>query len=90
MKYKLVAHWISPELQDKEIVTDEYIRDYKRFSDVSNGEEFLMKYPIESNVVEEFDIDCDYVCDYLLNEDDDGIYLFQKMWKKFGNLWNNH
>ena len=36
-------------------------------------------YPIESNVVEEFDVDCDYVCDYLLNEDDDGIYLFQKM-----------
>ena len=79
MKYKLVAHLVSPELQDKEIVTDEYIRDYKRFSDVSNGEEFLMKYPIESNVVEEFDIDCDYVRDYLLNEDDDGIYLFQKM-----------
>lgn len=78
-KYKLVAHLISPELQDKEIVTDEYIRDYKRFSDVSNGEEFLMKYPIESNVVEEFDADCDYVYDYLLNEDDDGIYLFQKM-----------
>lgn len=78
-KYKLVAHLISPELQDKEIVTDEYIRDYKRFSDVSNGEEFLMKYPIESNVVEEFDIDCDYVSDYLLSEDDDGIYLFQKM-----------
>lgn len=79
MKYKLVAHLVSPELQDKEIVTDEYIRDYERFSDVSNGEEFLMKYPIESNVVEEFDVDCDYVCDYLLNEDDDGIYLFQKM-----------
>ena len=79
MKYKLVAHLISPELQDKEIVTDEYIRDYERFSDVSNGEEFLMKYPIESNVVEEFDVDCDYVRDYLLNEDDDGIYLFQKM-----------
>lgn len=79
MKYKLVAHLISPELQDKEIVTDEYIRDYKRFSDVSNGEEFLMKYPIESNVVEEFDADCDYVRDYLLNEDDDGIYLFQKI-----------
>ena len=78
-KYKLVAHLVSPELQDKEIVTDEYIRDYKRFSDVSNGEEFLMKYPIESNVVEEFDVDCDYVRDYLLNEDDDGIYLFQKM-----------
>ena len=85
-KYKLVAHLVSPELQDKEIVTDEYIRDYKRFSDVSNGEEFLMKYPIESNVVEEFDADCDY----LLNEDDDGIYLFQKIWKKFGNLRNNH
>ena len=79
MKYKLVAHLISPELQDKEIVTDEYIRDYKRFSDVSNGEEFLMKYPIESNVVEEFNADCDYVSDYLLSEDDDGIYLFQKM-----------
>lgn len=78
-KYKLVAHLISPELQGKEMVTDEYIRDYKRFSDVSNGEEFLMKYPIESNVVEEFDADCDYVSDYLLNEDDDGIYLFQKM-----------
>lgn len=78
-KYKLVAHLVSPELQDKEIVTDEYIRDYKRFSDVSNGEEFLMKYPIESNVVEEFDIDCDYVSDYLLSEDDDGIYLFQKI-----------
>ena len=78
-KYKLVAHLISPELQDKEIVTDEYIRDYERFSDVSNGEEFLMKYPIESNVVEEFDVDCDYACDYLLNEDDDGICLFQKM-----------
>ena len=79
MKYKLVAHLVSPELQDKEIVTDEYIRDYERFSDVSNGGEFLMKYPIESNVVEEFDVDCDYVRDYLLNEDDDGIYLFQKM-----------
>ena len=79
MKYKLVAHLISPELQDKEIVTDEYVRDYERFSDVSNGGEFLMKYPIESNVVEEFDVDCDYVRDYLLNEDDDGIYLFQKM-----------
>ena len=79
MKYKLVAHLISPELQDKEIVTDGYVRDYERFSDVSNGGEFLMKYPIESNVVEEFDIDCDYVCDYLLNEDDDGIYLFQKI-----------
>lgn len=78
-KYKLVAHLVSPELQDKEIVTDEYIRDYERFSDVSNEEEFLMKYPIESNVVEEFDVDCDYVRDYLLNEDDDGIYLFQKM-----------
>ena len=78
-KYKLVAHLVSPELQDKKIVTDEYIRDYERFSDVSNGEEFLMKYPIESNVVEEFDVDCDYVRDYLLNEDDDGIYLFQKM-----------
>lgn len=85
-KYKLVAHLISPELQDKEIVTDEYIRDYERFSDVCNGEEFLMKYPIESNVVEEFNIDCDY----LVNEDDDGIYLFQKIWKKFGNLRNNH
>ena len=82
MKYKLVAHLVSPELQDKEIVTDEYIRDYERFSDVSNGEEFLMKYPIESNVVEEFDVDCDYVCDYLLNEDGDGIYLFQKNVKK--------
>ena len=79
MKYKLVAHLISPELQDKEIVTDEYIRDYERFSDVSNGEEFLMKYPIESNVVEEFNIDCDYVRDYVLDEDDDGIYLFQKI-----------
>ena len=79
MKYKLVAHLISPELQDKEIVTDEYVRDYERFSDVSNGEELLMKYPIESNVVEEFDVDCDYVRDYVLNEDDDGIYLFQKM-----------
>ena len=78
-KYKLVAHLVSPELQDKGIVTDEYIRDYERFSDVSNGEEFLMKYPIESNVVEEFNIDCDYVCDYVLKEDDDGIYLFQKM-----------
>ena len=78
-KYKLVAHLVSPELQDKEIVTDEYIRDYERFSDVSNEEEFLMKYPIESNVVEEFDVDCDYVRDYLLNEDDDGIYLFQKI-----------
>ena len=65
-KYKLVAHLVSPELQDKGIVTDEYIRDYERFSDVSN-------------VIEEFDADCDYVCDYLLNEDDDGIYLFQKM-----------
>ena len=75
MKYKLVAQLVSPALQDKEIVTDGYIRDYERFSDVSNGEEFLMKYPIESNVVEEFDIDCDYV----LNEDDDGIYLFQKI-----------
>ena len=82
MKYKLVAHLISPELQDKEIVTDEYIRDYERFSDVSYGEEFLMKYPIESNVVEEFNADCDYVCDYLLSEDDDGIYLFQKMLRK--------
>ena len=79
MKYKLVAHLVSPELQDKEIVTDEYIRDYERFGDVSNEEEFLMKYPIESNVVEEFDVDCDYVRDYLLNEDDDGIYLFQKI-----------
>ena len=78
-KYKLVAHLVSPELQDKEIVTDEYIRDYENFSDVSNGEEFLMKYPIESNVVEEFDVDCDYVRNYLLNEDDDGIYLFQKI-----------
>ena len=78
-KYKLVAHLVSPELQDKKIVTDEYIRDYERFSDVSNEEEFLMKYPIESNVVEEFDVDCDYVCDYLLNEDGDGIYLFQKI-----------
>ncbi|MDY5646247.1 MAG: hypothetical protein SPF22_04485 [Candidatus Onthovivens sp.] len=78
-KYKLVAHLVSPELQDKEIATDEYIRDYERFSDVSNEEEFLMKYPIESNVVEEFDVDCDYVCDYLLNEDGDGIYLFQKI-----------
>lgn len=74
-KYKLVAHLVSPELQDKKIVTDEYIRDYERFSDVCNGEEFLMKYPIESNVVEEFNIDCDY----LVNEDDDGIYLFQKI-----------
>ena len=74
-KYKLVAHLVSPELQDKEIVTDEYIRDYERFSDVNNGEEFLMKYPIESNVVKEFNIDCDYV----LDEDGDGIYLFQKM-----------
>ena len=82
MKYKLVAHLISPELQDKEIVTDEYIRDYENFSDLSDEEEFLMKYPIESNVVEEFNIDCDYVCDYLLNEDGDGIYLFQKIWKK--------
>ena len=79
MKYKLVAHLVSPELQDNGIVSEKYIRDYERFSDVSNGEEFLMKYPIESNVVEEFDADCDYVCDYLLNEDDDGIYLFQKM-----------
>lgn len=75
MKYKLVAHLISPELQDKEVVTDEYIRDYERFSDVRNGESFLMKYPIESNVVEEFDIDCDYV----LDEDGDGIYLFEKI-----------
>ena len=79
MKYKLVAHLISPELQDKEIVTDEYIRDYENFSDLSDVEEFLMKYPIESNVVEEFDVDCDYVRNYLLNEDDDGIYLFQKI-----------
>ena len=79
MKYKLVAHLVSPELQDKEIVTDEYIRDYENFSDLSDVEEFLKKYPIESNVVEEFDVDCDYVRDYLLNEDDDGIYLFQKM-----------
>ena len=78
-KYKLVAHLISPELQDKEIVTDEYVRDYERFSDVSNEEEFLMKYPIESNVVEEFDVDCDYVCNYWRNEDGDGIYLFQKI-----------
>lgn len=75
MKYKLVAHLISPELQDKEVVTDEYIKDYERFIDARNVESFLMKYPIESNVVEEFDIDCDYV----LDEDGDGIYLFEKM-----------
>lgn len=75
MKYKLVAHLISPNLQDKKVVTDEYIRDYERFSDVRNGESFLMKYPIESNVVEEFDIDSAYV----LDEDGDGIYLFEKM-----------
>lgn len=79
MKYKLVAHLISPELQDKEIVTDEYIRDYENFSDLSDVEEFLMKYPVESNVVKEFNIDCDYVCDYVLDEDGDGIYLFEKM-----------
>ncbi len=79
MKYKLVAHLISPELQDKEIVTDEYIRDYENFSDLSDVEEFLKKYPVESNVVKEFNIDCDYVCDYVLDEDGDGIYLFQKM-----------
>ena len=79
MKYKLVAHLISPELQDKEIVTDEYIRDYENFSDLSDVEEFLKKYPIESNVVKEFNIDCDYVCDYVLDEDGDGIYLFQKI-----------
>lgn len=79
MKYKLVAHLISPELQDKEIVTDEYIRDYENFSDLSDVEEFLKKYPVESNVVKEFNIDCDYVCDYVLDEDGDGIYLFQKI-----------
>ena len=75
MKYKLVAHLISPELQDKEIVTDEYIRDYENFSDLSDVEDFLKKYPVESNVVKEFNIDCDYV----LDEDGDGIYLFQKI-----------
>jgi hypothetical protein len=32
--------------------------------------------------VEEFDIDCDYV----LDEDGDGIYLFEKMWKKVWKL----
>lgn len=79
MKYKLVAHLISPELQDKEIVTDEYIRDYENFSDLSDVEDFLKKYPVESNVVKEFNIDCDYVCDYVLDEDGDGIYLFQKI-----------
>ena len=79
MKYKLVAHLISPELQDKEIITDEYIRDYENFSDLSDVEEFLKKYPVESNVVKEFNIDCDYVCDYVLDEDGDGIYLFQKI-----------
>lgn len=79
MKYKLVAHLISPELQDKEIVTDEYIRDYEKFSDLSDVEEFLKKYPVESNVVKEFNIDCDYVYDYVLDEDGDGIYLFQKI-----------
>ena len=79
MKYKLVAHLISPELQDKEIVTDEYIRDYENFSDLSDVEDFLKKYPVESNVVKEFNIDCDYVRDYVLDEDGDGIYLFQKI-----------
>lgn len=79
MKYKLVAHLISPELQDKEIVTDEYIRDYENFSDFSDVEDFLKKYPVESNVVKEFNIDCDYVRDYVLDEDGDGIYLFQKI-----------
>ena len=79
MKYKLVAHLISPELQDKEIVTDEYIRDYENISDLSDVEDFLKKYPVESNVVKEFNIDCDYVCDYVLDEDGDGIYLFQKI-----------
>lgn len=75
MKYKLVAHLISPELQDKEVATEEYIKDYKRFSDARNKESFLRKYPIESNVVEEFDIECDYI----LDKDDDGIYLFEKI-----------
>ena len=75
MRYKLVAHLMSPELQDEKVVTDEYIRDYERFSDVRNGEDFLMKYPIDSNVVEEMDIDSDYV----LDEDADGIYLFEKV-----------
>ena len=79
MKYKLVAHLISPELQDKEIVTDEYIRDYENISDLSDVEDFLKKYPVESNVVKEFNIDCDYVRDYVLDEDGDGIYLFQKI-----------
>lgn len=75
MKYKLVAHLISPELQDKEVATDEYIKDYERFSDARNKESFLRKYPIESNVAEEFDIECDYI----LDKDDDGIYLFEKI-----------
>ena len=75
MKYKIVAHLLSPDLQDEKTRTAEYDADYEKFQDVRNIEEFEKKYPIDSNVVEEFDS----IVDYILQADADGIYLYKKV-----------
>ena len=75
MKYKIVAHLISPDLQDEKTRTAEYEKEFSKYCDVRNIEEFEKKYPIDSNVVEEFDS----IVDYILEADADGIYLFKKI-----------
>lgn len=74
-KYKIVAHLISPNLQDEKTLTNDYIIDYFIYKLGNDNQEFLEKYPIDSNVYEEFDSDEEY----LLEEDEDGIYLFEKV-----------
>ena len=73
-KYKIVAHLLAPELQDGGGTPDAVI-DFFLYSKGYDNEEFLRKYPIDSNVFSEFKDNSEYI----ITSDDDGIYLWEKV-----------
>jgi len=76
-KYKIVAHLITPDLQDAETRTAEYCKDYEDFrqGNEESNKKFLEKYPIDSDAYEHFNSEDEFIFD----EDADGIYLFKKI-----------
>ena len=75
-RYKIVAHLIDPELQDRKTLTKEYLRDFDFIERGGKGAMELLynKYPIDSNAYEDFNS----TDEFKLEQDADGIYLFKR------------
>lgn len=82
--YKLTAHIINPfDKEQKRLLGDNYkevVKDY-RYIQKSNildkRVKRMLKYPIESNVWK-YTTDNVYLGEYIIEEDADGLYLYEK------------